>query len=310
MKIINGVENFNNKGANVLALGNFDGVHTGHQRLIKRAIDDAHSRQGYSIVMVFDPHPMRLLAPSRSPKLLTTTEQKAAILKELGLDCLLLTPFTRDIAGWTPAYFVEKILLETIGVSAVYVGYNYTFGSKASGNAEMLAEFGKQYGFAVHVMEPVKVNGKTVSSSLVRSCLAKGDIAAVRAYTGRLPFLEGTVIAGDQRGGTALGFPTANLSIPAEMAMPGIGVYAGRALVEGKPVEAVINIGRLPTFFEDHAVTVETHLLDFSRDIYGQTVRVELLSKLRDEMKFDGIDALKAQISRDITNARAVLNDA
>ncbi|MGE5371307.1 MAG: bifunctional riboflavin kinase/FAD synthetase [Solirubrobacterales bacterium] len=308
MQTIYGLESSIPSGPIVLALGNFDGVHVGHQRLIHGAIETARSKGGQSAVMVFDPHPLQVLAPSKAPKLLTNTLQKAALLEKLGLDFLIITPFSIEIAAWTPEYFVESILAETLHVDTVFVGYNYTFGQKASGNAAMLAEFGQRFGFDVQIVQPVKIDHHTVSSSLVRKHYSRGDLESVMRFTGRFPVLEGIVVEGDRRGRT-IGFPTANLMIPGEMALPGGGVYASVLLIDGIWRPAVTNVGTKPTFHEGHPISIETHVLDYKGDLYGRTLQLKLMHKLREEMKFAGPDDLVAQIKSDVADARSRLSD-
>ncbi|NLW44693.1 MAG: bifunctional riboflavin kinase/FAD synthetase [Syntrophomonadaceae bacterium] len=288
----------------VLALGNFDGVHKGHQHLISEAIKEARAGGGSSVVMIFDPHPRKVLS-QESPPLLTTIEQKANILAEMGLDYLVLTPFTREVASWSPEYFVDHIILGTFNASAVYVGYNYFFGRGASGDARLLQQLGEQKGFAVRIIEPVKVCGQVVSSTLVRKCLEEGDVEAVYAFTGRLPMFSGKVQRGE---GRDIKFPTANLDFDPEMARPGRGVYAARAIVDGKPHNAVVNIGQKPTFHQEYPVVAEAHILDFDGNLYDKEIAVMLVKKLRDERKFPSKEELIQQIERDIQNAREVLS--
>ncbi len=289
----------------VLALGNFDGVHKGHQHLISEAIKEAKQSGGSSVVMIFDPHPRKVLS-QESPLLLTTVEQKASILAEMGLDYLVITPFTKEVASWSPEYFVDHIILETFNASTVYVGYNYFFGRGASGDARLLQQLGEQKGFAVRIIEPVMVAGQVVSSTLVRKCLEEGDVEAVYAFTGRLPVLTGKVQRGE---GRDIKFPTANLDFDPEMARPGRGVYAARAIVDGRSYDAVVNIGQKPTFHDDYPIVAEAHILDFNGNLYDKDIAVMLVKKLRDERKFPSREDLIAQIERDIQNAREVLNN-
>ncbi len=288
----------------VLALGNFDGVHKGHQHLISEAIKEAKQCRGSSAVMIFDPHPRKVLS-QESPLLLTTINQRAGILAEMGLDYLVLTPFTKEVASWSPEYFVDHIILGTFNASTVYVGYNYFFGRGASGDARLLQQLGEQKGFAVRIIEPVTVSGQVVSSTLVRRCLEEGDVEAVYAFTGRWPALSGKVQRGE---GRDIKFPTANLDFDPEMARPGRGVYAARAIVDGRPHDAVVNIGQKPTFHQEYPVVAEAHILDFNGDLYGQNITVMLIKKLRDERKFPSREELINQIERDIKNAREILN--
>ncbi|MGE5422178.1 MAG: bifunctional riboflavin kinase/FAD synthetase [Ignavibacteriales bacterium] len=309
MKVINGVENYTDRSKPlVLALGNFDGVHIGHQFLVREANEEAKRIDGISAMLVFDPHPLKVLVPSRAPKLLTTLKQKTRILDELGLDLLIVTPFTRDIAAWSPESFVHKILVKTLGVKAVFVGYNYSFGSKAAGDAEMMKALGQKNNIDVHIINPIMMEGQVVSSTLVRKCLENGDIDAVRRFTGRLPLMEGKVVEGEKRGKT-IGIPTANLAIDKELVIPGNGVYAVKACVKGQTIEGVVNIGRKPTFHPDFPVSIEAHFFDFDQDIYGETISIALVSRLREEQKFNGVQELIDQIDIDAKQARRILED-
>lgn len=302
MEIIADIDSFKGRKPIVVALGNFDGVHKGHQYLIGQTIKEAKG-VGSSVVMVFEPHPRKVLS-QESPRLLTTIDQKAEILERMGLDYLVLTPFTREIASWTPEYFVERIITGALNASSVYVGYNYFFGKGASGDAQLLQQLGDKRGFAVHVIEPVKVSAQVVSSTLVRKCLEEGNVEAVRKYTGRWPSLEGKVQHGERRG---LGFPTANLDFGPELARPGRGVYAAQAHVDGVSYDAVVNIGYKPTFHQKYRIVAEAHLFDFNGVLYDKDITVMLVKKLRDERKFPNREQLIQQIERDIQNAKSVL---
>lgn len=309
MIIVNGVDSFRKDHKPlVLALGNFDGVHIGHQYLVRQANQEAKDLDGTSAMMVFDPHPLKVLVPARAPKLLTTLRQKTRILDDLGLNALIVTPFTREIAAWSPEKFVDQILVKILGVKSIYVGYNYSFGSKASGNAEMLQSLGRENDINVHIINPIKVDDQVVSSTLVRKCLEEGDIEAVYRLTGRYPVLEGMIIEGERRGRT-IGYPTANLLMDPELVTPGLGVYAVRAMVNGIFLDGVANIGKKPTFHEDYPISIETHLFDFDRDIYGEKISIALVQRIRGEKKFGGTDELIKQIQDDSGAAREILKN-
>lgn len=308
MKIIYGIENYTTERPLVLGLGNFDGVHRGHQQLINGTIKRAREIHGSSGVLVFDPHPLKVLRPEKAPKLLTTTAQKARIMEDMGLDCMIITPFNLEIAAWSPERFVDEMLVAILNVEAVFVGYNHTFGHKGRGNPEMLRQLGESRGFEVNVIAPVKVGEQVVSSSLVRSCLQSGDMQKAWLYTGRWPGLEGVVVEGDKRG-RSLGFPTANLQTDPDIMLPATGVYAATARVNGNQYEAVVNIGRAPTFLNNHPVTVEAHLLGFNGDLYNRQLALTLYKRLRGERKFAGKEELIAQINKDIEQAKKILDD-
>lgn len=299
MQVIREVDNYiSDDRLLFLALGNFDGVHLGHQQLLRELVEKAHAEGGRPAAFIFEPHPSRILAPERAPNLLVTAERKAELLREAGLDVLIYNSFTMDIARTSPREFVEKILVEQLAVRQVYVGFNYTFGHKGAGTPEMLEELGREYGFGVRVIPPVEVDGEVVSSSLIRSYLEKGEIETAGKLLGYHPMIEGLVVEGEKRGST-IGFPTANLAVPADLSIPNRGVYAARAEVDGQVYKAAVNIGNKPTFHADYPICVEAHLIDFDEDLYGKYVRLFFLRKIRDEKKFAGADELMAQIARD-----------
>lgn len=299
MDIIRGIENFRSKNQPVfLALGNFDGVHKGHQLLIKSAVDKARARGGQSVAFIFDPHPIQVLAPAKAPRLLITPQQKAELLEKIGLDTLIYSPFTRDIAAWSPLDFVKKILITELHVKEVFVGFNYTFGHRGAGTPELMEQLGAQMGFEVQVIAPVVYGGEPISSSLIRKALVEGDIESAYNMLGYHPIIEGVVVEGEHRGAT-IGFPTANIGIDPLYHLPAKGVYAALAEVGEKVFQCVVNIGNKPTFHAQFPLAIEAHLVNFKGDLYGQTIRLSILAKIRDEQKFSSIDQLVAQIARD-----------
>ncbi|WP_054694870.1 bifunctional riboflavin kinase/FAD synthetase [Syntrophomonas palmitatica] len=299
MQIINGLEQYRKSERPLfLALGNFDGVHHGHSRLIKGLVDEAHNYGAVSAAFIFEPHPSRVLNPERAPKLLVTAERKAELLENLGLELLIYHPFTMEMARTSPREFVEKLLVNIMGVKHIAVGFNYTFGHKGSGTAEMLQEMGREYGFTVQIVPAVELDGEVVSSSLIRSYLENGAIESAGKLLGYYPMIEGIVVEGEKRGFT-IGFPTANLAVPADLSIPSRGVYAARAEIDGQLYKAAVNIGNKPTFHADYPICVEAHLIDFEGNLYGRQVRLFFLHKIRDEKKFNGAEELMAQIARD-----------
>jgi len=299
MQVIRELDNYEPDGRGLyLALGNFDGVHLGHQQLLHELVAQARSEGGRAAAFIFEPHPSRVLAPERAPNLLVTVDRKAELLGAAGLDILIYNSFTMDMARTSPREFVENILVKKLGVRQVYVGFNYTFGHKGAGTPELLENLGYEYGFGVRVIPPVEVDGELVSSSLIRSYLEKGEITTAGKLLGYYPMIEGLVVAGEKRGST-IGFPTANLAVPADLSIPNRGVYAARAEVDGKTYKAAINIGNKPTFHAEYPICVEAHLIDFHENIYGKQVRLFFRRKIRDEQKFAGVEELMAQIARD-----------
>lgn len=290
----------------VVAIGNFDGVHRGHQALVGAARDQAAARGEVCLALTFDPHPAVVLNPERAPRSLTTLSQKAELLSALGIDVLAVLPFTSALASLAPADFAVRILVGPLGARAVVVGEGFRFGKARGGDVAELQRLGRDLGFEVVPVSAVLQDGLPVSSTRVRECLLRGDVTAAAALLGRAYFVEGKVVRGDGRGRT-LGIPTANLAAENEI-LPKEGVYAARAArgdeVPGHP--AVVNIGRRPTF-GGATVTTEAHLLDFEGDLYDQRLRVSFQARLRDERAFAGGEALRAQIQDDVAAARRVL---
>jgi len=299
MHTIIGIENFSDKTKPVyLALGNFDGVHKGHQSLIRALAEKATTNGGQAVAFIFEPHPAQVLTPERAPLLLLTPGRKAKLLEKMGLDALIYNPFTREIAAWSPDQFVDKILIQELHIREVFVGFNYTFGHRGAGTPELLQQMGKKKGFGVNIIEPVKYGGETISSSLVRKSLEEGDIKTAFQLLGYHPVLEGRVVEGEHRG-AALGFPTANIGVETIYNVPGKGVYAAQATVGDRNYRCVVNIGSKPTFHEEYPISIEAHLMDFSEDIYGQSICLSFIEKLRDEQRFGSLQELVAQISLD-----------
>jgi len=299
MHTVMGIENFLNKNRPVyLALGNFDGVHKGHQSLISQVVQKATNNGGQAVAFIFEPHPAQVLTPERAPRLLNTPHRKAKLLEKMGLDVLIYNSFTREIAAWSPDQFVEKILIHELQIREVFVGFNYTFGHRGAGTPELLQKMGENKGFGVNIIDPVKYKGETISSSLVRKSLEKGDITTACQLLGYYPVLEGVVVEGEHRG-SAIGFPTANIGVETIYNVPGKGVYAAQAGVGGKNYHCVVNIGSKPTFHEEYPLSIEAHLIDFTGDIYGQEICLSFMEKLRDEQRFGSLQELVAQISLD-----------
>jgi len=291
-----------------VTIGNFDGVHLGHQLLFSEVVGRAHSLNGTSIVVTFDPHPLKVLRPE-SIRLISTTQQKIELIERAGIDVLIIIPFDREFASTSANRFVDEILIKTIGVKELIVGYDYAFGRGRQGNIEFLKAMGKQEGFPVTVVEPYYEKGMLVSSTKIREFVAMGRMRDVRTLLGRYYQIRGEVQLGRQRGGRVVGFPTANLQISEEDLCPKRGVYVTQVIYDGKCYGSVSNIGYNPTFGENRLVA-ETHIFDFDDDIYGKPIRINLLRHLRGERKFSGPEALANQIRQDIKVARKVLEAA
>lgn len=286
----------------VLALGNFDGLHRGHLKIVERVVRTAAERAATPLVLTFDPHPTRVVRPDRAPALLMTMAQKIEALSAAGVQGLAVVRFTPEMAAWEPETFVQRVLVEWLHVAEVWVGANFLFGHDRSGNFSVLRLLGARYGFRTEKIDPVRYKEFVVSSTRVRRLISEGRVDEAAALLGRHYFLDGTIVHGLQRGRT-LGFPTANLDSENELTPPN-GVYATLATLDGIVFPAVTNIGVRPTFHQPSATVVETHLLDVERDLYGARLRVAFVQRIRDERTFDGVTELKSQITADCDYAR------
>ena len=291
----------------VVALGNFDGVHLGHRAVLKAAMDRARAAGGTAFALTFDPLPEKVLFPERAPKLILTPEDRLELLRISGLDAVLVLDFTHELSQVEARDFVHDYLLSRIGAREVVVGHSQSFGHKRRGNAALMVELGGEFGFDTTVVGPVKATGLEVSSTKVRELIASGDLRSAAKLLGRHHFLHGEVVRGRERGRT-IGFPTANLRSETECAPPD-GVYATRVLLADGGYPSITNIGMRPTFAETER-TVEAHIFDFDRDIYGQRIKLELIERIRPEKKFDSPDALRNQIALDLARAREILATA
>lgn len=289
----------------VVTIGNFDGVHRGHQVLLRRAVTLASELGARSVAVTFDPHPTAVLRPDAEPPRLQTLEDRIACLEEAGVDVVVVLPFTRELASWSPAVFVEEVLAGALEAVRVVVGTNFRFGHKAAGDVVTLLELGEEHGFAPEAVTLLELDGRRISSSAIREHLTDGDLAWVVRALGRPYLLHGEVVRGDGRG-KGIGFPTANLDVDTGVAIPATGVYAGHAEVGGERYPAVTNVGLRPTF-DGTVRTVEVHVLDLDRDLYGQRIGFSFEHRIRAEERFDGVDALVAQIGRDVARARGLL---
>ena len=289
-----------------VTIGNFDGVHLGHQQLFSEVVKRASAKQGCSVVVTFDPHPLRVLRPD-GILLISTIAQKIEQIDKAGIDHLVIIPFDRSFASTTAEQFVQDILLDTIGMSELVVGYDYAFGKGRSGDTEFLKAQGKQKNFPVTVVEAFYENDLLVSSTQIRKLVAEGRMRDARALLGRPYQIRGVVQVGKKRGGSEIGYPTANLQVNEEDLVPRIGVYAVQVICEGVCYGGVLNIGYNPTF-GDQKLVAETHIFDFNKDIYGKPIKLNLLKFLRDEKKFTGVPDLAEQIGRDAEEAKKVLS--
>ena len=290
--------------APVLALGNFDGLHRGHMKIIERVHRTAIERGSTPVVLTFDPHPTRVVRPEKAPRVLMNEAQKVEVLDAAGMRGVAIVHFTAELSRWDPETFVRLVLVDWLGVSEVWVGGNFLFGRDRTGTFAVLRSLGEQYGFRADKIDPVCVRGAVVSSTRVRRLLAEGRVDEAGVLLGRHFFVDGQVVGGDARG-RALGFPTANLRTDSEM-VPPHGVYATIVRTADGFQPAVTNIGVRPTFDGGGAPTIETHLLRGGRDLYGANLRLYFVQRMRDEQAFASVDALRARIDQDCRDVMAL----
>jgi riboflavin kinase/FMN adenylyltransferase len=303
MRIVQGLESFPpDAPASVVALGVFDGVHLGHRAILGTAVSRARAAGLQAVACTFDPHPMEVLRPERAPRPITLLGERLALIGETGIDTAVVLSFTPALAAVEPEAFVKDTLLGRLRAREVVVGYDHRFGRGARGDARLLENLAGRLGFVAHVVAPATADGLIVSSSGIRAMLERGDVAAAARALGRPYAIAGSVIRGAGRG-RGLGFPTANLE-PDRPLLVARGVYRGVVWRDATAHPAVVNVGVRPTFGET-ALFVEAHLLDFTGDLYGDQVRLEFIERLRDEMRFPSVEALRVQVARDIETARA-----
>ena len=288
-----------------VTIGNFDGVHLGHQMLFDQVVARARQSQGTSVAVTFDPHPLKVLSP-QGIRLISTTPQKIELIERAGIDVLVIIPFSREVAVTTAVEFVDEVLLRRVGMQDLVVGYDYAMGKGRQGDTAFLQHQGEEKGFSVMVMPAHYEQGMLVSSTRIRELVAEGKMRDVRRLLGRYYQIRGDVQWGRQRGGKLLGFPTANLYLSEEDLCPKRGVYVTQVIYDGRQYGGVSNIGYNPTF-GDTSLVAETHIFNFSDDIYGRPLKINLLMHLRGEITFSGPEALARQIYKDIEVAQKVL---
>jgi riboflavin kinase/FMN adenylyltransferase len=290
-----------------LTIGSFDGVHLGHQEILRQLTRGAHAAGSPAVVLTFYPHPAVVLGKRKRAFYLTTPDEQADLLRELSVDLLITHPFNQDVASLSAQHFLNN-LIKHLGLSQLWVGHDFAMGHNREGNVPALKELGELHGFQVHAISPVMVEGEVVSSSRIRTLLAEGSLGQANNLLGRPYRLSGAVVQGQGRG-RMLGIPTANLALLDERALLKTGVYVCRVRVMNSWHGAVTNIGVRPTFgTDDETLTVETHLLDYDKDLYGQQISVEFIERLRGEVKFSGPETLVQQIRADIAKARQRLS--
>jgi riboflavin kinase/FMN adenylyltransferase len=307
MEIIRGLADLNTSYPNtVLTIGNYDGIHLGHQKILTMVLNTAREIDGTSMVMSFDPHPVKVLAPERNMKLLTTPEEKARLLAAMGIDVLLCVKFDKEFSRVLPDDFIRDVLVQKIHVREIIVGSEYAFGKNKKGTIDLLRRRGEKFGFGVRAVRNVMVHGHAVSSSTIRGLLLKGAVSEVTNYLGRAYSIEGTVIKGKGRGRSILNVPTANISTPVEIA-PKEGVYAVRVGLGDIVCSGVANIGKNPTF-GNAEVSYEVHLLEFDGDLLGRNLRIYFIERIRGERTFPDAESLGKQIRDDIERGKEILS--
>ena len=306
MKVIRNLEQIPREFRDAfVTIGNFDGVHLGHVPILKKLIEEAHRENSKALVITFDPHPKKILRPDIRPfYLLTSVEEKIKLLEDIGIDGLVLIPFDLNFSKMTAESFVCDILWDKLHIRKIFVGHDYSFGKSKTGNKEFLAEFGKNLGFEVDIIDAVKLDQETISSTRLRHLILEGDVKTAARLLGRPYNISGIVVPGKKRG-TILGIPTANIK-PEKELIPAQGVYAVISCLEKECYKGVLNIGFNPTF-SDKDLSVEVFLFDFSGDIYGRKVDVLFIERIRDEVKFENPEQLVKQIRKDIDEARTIL---
>jgi riboflavin kinase / FMN adenylyltransferase len=290
----------------VLALGNFDGLHRGHTKIIERVRRVAAERGATSLVLTFDPHPPRIVRPDKAPPLLMTLEQKLEALEHAGVQGVAIVRFTHELSQWEPETFVRAVLVDWLRVGEVWVGADFLFGRNRSGNFSLLRALGGHYGFRAEKIDPVRYKDFVVSSTRVRRLVSEGRVDEAGALLGRHVFIDGSVVRGAGRG-RELGYPTANVETSNEL-IPPHGVYATTVSIDGIVHPGVTNIGLRPTFQDAAKTTIEVHVLGTERDLYDRTIRIGFVQRLRDERRFPDVDALKAQIDADVRRARRLFD--
>jgi len=290
----------------VLALGNFDGLHRGHQKILDRVRRVAGERGATAVVMTFDPHPPRVVRPDKAPPLLMTTTQKLDAFAAAGLHGAAIVRFTLELSRWDPERFVQTVLVDWLRVSEVWVGANFLFGHDRTGNFSLLRTLGGHYGFRAEKIDPVRYKDFVVSSTRIRRLISEARVDEAGALLGHQYYIDGLVTKGEERGRT-IGFPTANLCTDNEL-LPPRGVYATTATVNGVARPSVTNIGVRPTVDDSGRQTIETHVFGIDQDLYGASMRVGFVQRLRDERRFDSLDLLRAQIAADCDRARVLFD--
>ena len=307
MKVYKGLGEFEKLKNAVVTTGTFDGVHQGHQKILSRLIEVAKKNKGESMLLTFFPHPRMVLQPDSDLKLINTIDEKIKLLREVGIDHLIIHPFTKQFSRTTSLEFVRDLLVNKIGTTKLVIGYDHHFGRNREGSFEHLKEFGPIYGFEVEEISVQDVDNVNVSSTKIRKALEEGEVDVAASYLGYSFFIEGEVVHG-QKVGRELGFRTANINIenPYKL-IPKNGIYAVNARIGESEYKGMLNIGLRPTIEASEKLTIEVHLFDFNEDIYGKQIHVSFIKRIRSEKKFENREALIAEMQKDKVRAEHIL---
>jgi len=291
-----------------IALGVFDGVHLGHQKLIKLTADKAKKNDGISIVVTFDPHPDKIINPESNIFLLTTLEERISLIKDIGVDVFLIIRFDKMMSKMLPEDFISKILVNSLQAKELFVGFNYKFGFQGKGNIDILRKYGKFYKFKTNILKPMIINNTIISSTRIKDYIRSGEIKKAKKLLGHNLTISGRVISGKGRGRKLLNFATANIETPSEKILPTNGVYFVEIEIDNKKYYGLLNIGVKPTFKETER-TIEVHIISFNKKIYNKKVVVNILQKIREEKYFSNTNLLKKQIEKDILIAHKMISN-
>lgn len=308
MRIIKDLQEIKRDEKSIITLGTFDGLHLGHQQIVESVIQKSKQSGCRSFLLTFDPHPRKVIPGRNDVKLLSTLEEKILILEKIGLENLLVIKFTEDFSKQSPEQFVEKYLVNGIGLKEIVVGYDHHFGKGRGGDFELLQSLGQKFNFDVSIVPEFSVDGETVSSTKIRNALLAGEVSKAGKMLGRNYSFKGLIVRGDGRG-KKLGFPTANISIDSEdKLIPAKGIYAGECIVEGEKHYGLLSLGSRPTFHKDGEVIPEFYIFDFDRDIYDKVMQVNMVEKIRDEKKFNSVEELISQMKNDEEIGKEILS--
>ncbi len=309
MQIFEGLSKLNYDKNTVITLGSFDGIHLGHKKIINKLLECSENSDCRNILVTFEPHPRLVLSTDFKLQLLTTMEEKMFLLDKLGVQNLLIIPFTKEFSNLSSEEFVKNYFVDKIGLTELVIGYDHHFGKNRDGDKNTLVNLGKKYNFRVSSVDAVKINDQAVSSTRIRKSLLNGDIKTATDQLGRYYSFGGVVVQGDKRG-RQLGYPTANIKPDNKFKLlPAIGIYAVRILVHGNWFKGVMSIGKRPTFYTDGDLITEVFIFDFDQEIYNQTVSVEIVQRIRGEEKFSNINDLVNQIKKDVEDSKEILNN-